>query len=155
MLKNTFLGLSIVLGVISCTSPQSASNSAQSSSTALKELSTERWASAKKGRITTYPPLARLAGISGDVVMRLSINEQGKVTDAKLVSGPPQLAAAVDRFARSIQFVPEPTYLPGPWQFSITARFDLAGLVGVAPTGQPVILEPVSTPAPSAPAGLR
>lgn len=155
MLKKTLLGFAILLGLISCNSPQPAPSSTQSDPSAPKGLSAERWASARKGRISAYPPLARLAGISGDVVMRLGINEQGKVTDTKLVSGPPQLAATVDRFARSIQFVLEPTDPPGPWQFSITARFDLAGLVGVAPTGQPITLEPVSAPAPSAPAGPR
>jgi len=87
--------------------------------------------------------------------MRLNINEQGKVTGTKLLSGPPQLASTVDAFARSIQFSPLPADIPGPWQFSLTARFDLAGLVGVAPSGQPITLEVVSTSTPSVPRGLR
>lgn len=141
MLTRSLFCAVALFGLLACEAPKSMP--------ARKVLPAERWNSAQKGRITTYPSLARLAGISGDLVMNLDVNEQGQVTGVRLVSGPPQLASTVESFARSIRFAPQPADLPGPWAFSITARFDLAGKAGWAPTGQPISLQPVATPDPS------
>ena len=143
MRKTSIAFAAFLLFGVSCTQPT------QKLDSALRSLPEERWETAQKGRIDTYPPLARLAGISGDLVFTLQINDQGQVTNIKLVSGPPQLAVTVENLARGIRFRPTAEDLPGPWQFSITARFDLSGKAGWAPTGEKIILEPVSTPSPS------
>jgi len=39
-----------------------------------------------------YPPQARIAGIVGNVVLQIVIDKQGRVTDAKAISGHPMLA---------------------------------------------------------------
>jgi protein TonB len=44
-----------------------------------------------------YPGKARAALIQGSVIMQGSISKEGKVTNLRLVSGPPELAtAAID-----------------------------------------------------------
>jgi len=145
---NNGVAFTLLLTLLACGSPTSTPTKTDKEAPKPKSLPVERWTTATKGQITFYPPLARLAGISGDVVMGLTVNAQGQVTATKLLSGPPQLAASVDSYARKLRFVPEPDDLPGPWSFSITARFDLTGQIGVAPTGQPIQLLPVATPKP-------
>ena len=51
-----------------------------------------------------YPPLARQAAISGDVVVQLSIAQDGSVKSAQLFSGNPMLAPAALESARKSQF---------------------------------------------------
>ena len=145
--KSILYSISLV-GLFGC-APPNPKPAAVHALAGSKVLPPERWNSAQKGRISSYPPLARLAGISGDLVMLLEINELGQVIGGRRISGPPQLAAPVERFARTIRFSPEPTDRPGPWVFSITARFDLTGKAGWAPTGQEIVLETVSMPDPS------
>jgi TonB family protein len=152
---NNGIALALLLTLLACGSPTNTPTKAGQDALKSKSLPVERWETATKGRITSYPPLARLAGIAGDVVMALTVNDQGQVIATKLLSGPPQLAAMVDSYARKLKFVPEPSDLPGPWSFSITARFDLTGQIGVAPTGQPIQLQPVATPQPSIPANFN
>jgi TonB family protein len=41
-----------------------------------------------------YPDVARKAGIEGDVVLRISVSGEGRVTDLKVLDGPPILARA-------------------------------------------------------------
>ena len=147
---NNGVALTLLLTLLACNTPTKINQEAPKPNS----LPVERWNTAAKGRITSYPPLARLAGISGDVVMALTVNDQGHVIATKLLSGPPQLAATVDSYARKLRFFPEPSDLPGPWSFSITARFDLTGQIGVASTGQPIQLQPVATPQPSIPANF-
>ena len=41
-----------------------------------------------------YPDVARKAGIEGDVVLRVNVSEEGRVTGLKVLDGPPILARA-------------------------------------------------------------
>jgi TonB family protein len=53
-----------------------------------------------------YPSTAEMAHIQGDVVVRVTIDENGKVTDAKPVSGHPMLLEAAVRAVRQWRFEP-------------------------------------------------
>jgi TonB family protein len=55
-----------------------------------------------------YPPLAALARVSGNVVIRVGIDASGNVTKAELVSGHPLLAKAALDAARRWRFEREP-----------------------------------------------
>src|SRR5262245_58782828 len=58
-----------------------------------------------------YPARARQRGISGRVVVEVTINQQGAVISASPVSGPAELREAAVRAARRWKF--SPTYLSG------------------------------------------
>lgn len=69
-----------------------------------------------------YPPLAKQARISGDVV----IDKTASVVEMKVVSAPPPLIPAALAAVRTWRY--EPTYLddePIEIQFILTARFEL------------------------------
>lgn len=73
----------------------------------LKQVSTEE----ATQHLTTqteprYPPLAAEAHIQGDVMVRVSIDEKGKVTDARAVSGHPLLIASALTTAKEWEFNP-------------------------------------------------
>lgn len=73
-----------------------------------------------------YPPLAKLHGVQGDVVVRVDIDVSGKVTGAKIVSGDPLLHQSALDAARRWRF--QPARLndkPVPVQSLITVRFRL------------------------------
>jgi periplasmic protein TonB len=54
-----------------------------------------------------YPPEARQAGLEGDVVLQLSIDERGQVVAVKVLSGPGMgLEEAAKRAARAFHFSP-------------------------------------------------
>jgi periplasmic protein TonB len=53
-----------------------------------------------------YPEIARQAGISGDVVVRIVIDKSGKVTEAKAISGPTLLRDAAVNALRDRKYVP-------------------------------------------------
>ena len=59
--------------------------------------------------IPAYPLSARAVGAYGAVRVQVSIDENGKVTSAKAVSGHPLLRDAAERSARNAKF--SPTYL--------------------------------------------
>jgi TonB family protein len=54
----------------------------------------------------TYPPEAKAARITGTVVVRLMIDERGRVIRACSISGPPELQAASERAAYRARFTP-------------------------------------------------
>ena len=56
-----------------------------------------------------YPPLAALARVSGDVVIRAEIDASGRVIKAELISGHPLLAKAALDSARRWRFESAPT----------------------------------------------
>jgi len=71
-----------------------------------------------------YPALARSARIEGDVVLDATIDAQGNVLDARVVSGHPLLYDAALNAVRKWKF--EPTYLndePVPIQMNVTVSF--------------------------------
>lgn len=59
----------------------------------------------------TYPEIARAARAQGDVVVDVSVDEQGNVVSAKPISGHPLLQGAATNAARQAKF--RPTYLQG------------------------------------------
>lgn len=67
-----------------------------------------------------YPPEAKAQRIQGTVVVVLVIDPEGKVTDAKAISGPQELHACAVGYARSWEF--DPVKLKGK---PVAARFKL------------------------------
>jgi TonB family protein len=64
-----------------------------------------------KGRVRSlpqpdYPPIARTVHASGEVTVKVVVDEQGKVVAAQAVSGHPLLQAAAIKAAREAQFAP-------------------------------------------------
>lgn len=53
-----------------------------------------------------YPPQARIARIMGDVVLQISIDKQGRVTDAKALSGHPMLAIVAMNAVKQWRYQP-------------------------------------------------
>ena len=51
-----------------------------------------------------YPEVARRAGIEGNVILRVFISSDGRVTDSKVLSGPPILARAAADAVRQWQY---------------------------------------------------
>jgi TonB family protein len=53
-----------------------------------------------------YPEAARSKGISGKVTVEVTINEQGRVTSARAISGPAELGGAAEAAALKARFAP-------------------------------------------------
>lgn len=73
-----------------------------------------------------YPALAKMAHVSGDVQIEAVLDEQGDVTEMKIVSGPPLLYQAALEALAKWRF--EPTYLndqPVSVQLIVTVSFRL------------------------------
>lgn len=58
-----------------------------------------------------YPALARAARASGTVIVQVTVDESGRVTEARAISGHPLLRAAAEQAARQARF--SPTNLAG------------------------------------------
>ena len=73
-----------------------------------------------------YPPEAKAARIQGTVVVVVTIGTDGKVTEAKAESGPPELQACAVDYAKAWEF--EPAKVKGkvvPARFKLTMPFRL------------------------------
>ena len=118
-------------------SPVSAgkSDSAGNPFDTLPTLNPERWATAIRPELGSYPGIAHMAGISGRLVMAAKIDSTGKALDTRLLSGRPQLAAYLDRYIRGIQFKLVESDGQGPWNFVVNAEFELRAKIGIAPLG--------------------
>ena len=68
----------------------------------------------------TYPPEAKAQRIQGTVVVSVTIGTDGKVTEAKALSGPPELQPCAVDYAKSWEF--EPAKVKGK---PVAARFKL------------------------------
>jgi TonB family protein len=53
-----------------------------------------------------YPPLAKIAGIQGTVVVDLTVDESGSPARARAIEGPPQLRACAEAYAMRWLFQP-------------------------------------------------
>jgi protein TonB len=51
-----------------------------------------------------YPEVARQAGIEGDVVLRVYVSSNGRVTNLKIIDGPPILARAAAEAVQQWQY---------------------------------------------------
>ena len=73
-----------------------------------------------------YPPDAKEARIQGTVVVSLTIDPEGKVTEAKALSGPVELQQCALEYAKTWEF--EPAMVKGKpmWaRFKLTMPFRL------------------------------
>jgi protein TonB len=80
-----------------------------------------------RGEVPVYPELARRAHIEGKVVLECVIDTDGRVTDLRVVSGPPLLTGAALDAVRT--WVYTPTTLNGqPIRviLTVTVKFALA-----------------------------
>jgi TonB family protein len=74
----------------------------------------------------SYPPDAKIQGIQGIVEVALTIDTDGKVTESKATSGPPELRACAEDYAKAWTF--EPAKVKGkvvPARFKLTMPFRL------------------------------
>ena len=62
--------------------------------------------SATKRVEPAYPPLAKAAGVSGAVVVEVTVDEQGDVISARVISGHPLLKDSALAAARGWKFTP-------------------------------------------------
>ena len=75
-----------------------------------------------------YPEIARLTRIEGNVVLECTISPEGRIVDARVLSGPPLLQAAAAEAVQ--QWVYRPTLLNGvavPVIMTVTVHFTLSG----------------------------
>lgn len=73
-----------------------------------------------------YPPEAKAQRIQGTVVVALTIGKDGKVTDAKAISGPAELHAHAVDYAKTWEFEPATVKgKPVPARFKLTMAFRL------------------------------
>ena len=73
-----------------------------------------------------YPPEAKAQRIQGTVVVILIIDTDGKVTNAKAISGPPELHAFAVDYAKAWEFEPAKVKgKPVPARFKLTMPFRL------------------------------
>lgn len=91
-----------------------------------------------------YPPLARQARIQGTVILDVTINKPGDVSDTKLVSGHPMLAPAAIDAVKQWRYRPyEKDGEPVAVETTVQVNFRLAdsppvqGVVGDQPGGAP------------------
>jgi len=69
-----------------------------------------------------YPPVAKSERVSGSVKVHVVINEQGEVTEAEAVSGPPKLNLPSLRAARQWRFEPTLHKVQGDLTFNFTLQ---------------------------------
>jgi len=69
-----------------------------------------------------YPPVAKSERVSGSVKVHVVINEQGEVTEAEIVSGPPKLNLPSLRAARQWRFEPTLLKVQGDLIFNFTLQ---------------------------------
>jgi TonB family protein len=78
-----------------------------------------------------YPAEARKKGVSGEVIASLSVNAQGEVTDARIVSGPDELRRAVLQSVLGWHFASDAQNLPPA--IEVAVRFTSPGPVADTP----------------------
>lgn len=69
-----------------------------------------------------YPELAKRMRITGDVKVEATVDEEGKVTDAKATSGSKTLSPAAEDAVRKWKFLPGPTVS----HVEVTVRFEIS-----------------------------
>jgi len=73
-----------------------------------------------------YPPIAKLAKISGIVVVEIVVGTDGVPVSAKAVDGPPQLRAASEAYAMTWRFEPAMSNgVPVQSRFKLTMPYKL------------------------------
>jgi len=79
-----------------------------------------------------YPGEAARKGVSGVVVLDVSVNEKGEVSDARVVSGPAELRRAALRSVLEWHYAKD---IPLPARLQAAVEFQLPGSSTVAPPG--------------------
>ncbi len=118
------LVLVLVLGL--GLSTLSATDAPKPSSTAPVEMAWKKIKVKHQPEAPAYPPEAKAQRIQGTVVVAVTIDVQGKVQDAKAISGPSELHACAVGYARAWEF--EPVKVKGqpvPARFKLTMPFRL------------------------------
>lgn len=104
----------------------SATGAPKPSSTAPVEMDWKKIKVKHQPEAPAYPPEAKAQRIQGTVVVAVVIDAQGKVEDAKAISGPPELHACAVGYAKTWEF--EPVLVKGkpvPARFKLTMPFRL------------------------------
>src|SRR3954463_16201471 len=76
--------------------------------------------SVQKYEVPVYPPIARVAHISGDVKLSLEIAPDGTVTTARVLSGHPMLVTSATEAIKKWRFHCDDCRLGGGFSHSIT-----------------------------------
>jgi TonB family protein len=84
-----------------------------------------------------YPVEARKKGLSGDVVVSVSVNNLGEVTDAQVVSGPEELRKAVLRSVLGWHFANDARSLPSSFEVGVRFTSGAASHAFPEPAGPP------------------
>jgi VWFA-related protein/TonB family protein len=88
--------------------------------------------------VPEYPPIAKMARIQGQVVVVVTLDEEGKVAGLGLKSGPPLLVRAAMDAVRQCKFA-KPAF--SPMKFEVTVDFELPDAVKLE-LGQAVAPQP-------------
>lgn len=83
-----------------------------------------------------YPEEARQKGVSGGVVVAVTVNDKGDVTDAKIINGPDELRRAVLSSVLNWHFAMDPVTVNGeerpvPHSFEVAIMFNAPGTMTV------------------------
>ena len=70
-----------------------------------------------------YPPMARMAGVQGEMVLRGTIDQNGSVIDCAAMQGPPLIRIPAATWVRQWQFTPSNEN--GLRRFSVKVRYVL------------------------------
>ena len=83
-----------------------------------------------------YPPLAAMARIYGDVVVEVTLNQDGSVLSSKTVSGHPLLQVAARESSMTLKFAAADGKALAGEHFTLTYEFRLEGKppCGIGPT---------------------
>lgn len=104
----------------------SATDAPKPSPTAPVEMEWKKIKVKHQPQAPAYPPEAKAQRIQGTVVVVVTIDAQGKVQDAKAISGPPELHACAVGYARTWEFEPAKVKgKPVPARFKLTMPFRL------------------------------
>ncbi|MBI4911730.1 MAG: energy transducer TonB [Acidobacteria bacterium] len=117
--------------MISCASPESAPNSIPDSQLILSDNNLyevpQKYIKIKnQPDPPPYPAMAKIAQITGDIILLVKINSNGVPISARAISGPPQLKSTAENYI--MQWLFHPAIIKGkaePVVFKFTMTFRL------------------------------
>ena len=151
----------LFLAFVSCTHPRPSVESLATKQgpvvappQAIALLPNSAWATAKHPPLPPYPPIARLAGIQGEVISVVVIDKTGSTVAVQAISGPIQLRPITESYLHRFKFDPNLGENEGPWALKVTMRYDKKGFMGIGLAGTEITLQKVPTPDPQIPPGF-